>query len=280
MAPLTLVVLAAGLGTRFGGLKQLAPVGPNGEAIIDYSARDALAAGFEHAVVIVRSEIDEQVRAHLAQRWPRELAADFVLQDRDPIGIAHRREKPLGTAHATLATRSLVPGDFAVINADDHYGPEAYRLLAEFLRSGDRDAESLVGFRVRNTLLSPRPVTRALCRTDVDGRLLEIAEGTITTAEDGSLTWSDGTRQEQLGDDALVSMNCWGFRQSIFDRLAVAVDEFLRAGGADGSGEVLLPTVVGEMITEGRSVVVLPSDDLCLGITHADDVAVLQQSLR
>jgi NDP-sugar pyrophosphorylase family protein len=275
----TLLVLAAGLGTRFGGLKQLAPVGPNDEAIMDFSARDAATAGFGQAVVLVRSEIEDQIRDHIKERWPADLPVQYVLQDRDPLAIANPREKPLGTAHAVLAARNVLDGDFAVINADDHYGAQAYRLLCDFLTGSDRNAQSLVGFRVRNTLLSPRPVTRALCRADADHRLVEIAEGTITTAEDQSLSWSDGTRTEALAGDELVSMNCWGFRPSILDVLDRAVNDFLDAGGATGTAEVLLPTVVGEIVDDGATVTVLASDDQCLGVTHADDVDVLRRTL-
>src|SRR5437016_4121800 len=154
-----LVVLAAGLGTRFGGLKQLAPVGPNGEAIIDYAGAWAQAAGFERAVVIVRSEIEETVGAHLAERWPASFPYVLVCQDREKRVQGLTREKPLGTAHAVVAVRDQVDGPFAVVNADDLYAQDSYGLLAEHLASARERAHALVAFEVAKTLIGPRPVT-------------------------------------------------------------------------------------------------------------------------
>ena len=150
---LTLVVLAAGLGSRFGGLKQLAPVGPDGEAIPDYNARDAVAAGFDRAVVVVRTEIEAQMKAHVAARWPAELDVAFVAQDRDPVALRHPRLKPLGTTHAVLAAvgGAEVGGPFGVLNADDLYGHDALQLLAAHL--ANRDDHCLVGYAVANTIL-------------------------------------------------------------------------------------------------------------------------------
>jgi NDP-sugar pyrophosphorylase family protein len=250
--------MAAGMGVRFGGLKQLAPVGPAGEVFFDYSANDALAAGFERVVFVVRSEIEDPMRAHVRDRWPSRIPVEFVLQDRDPRNAGLDRTKPLGTAHAVLCTRPVVPDDFAVINADDLYGPHGYRLLAEHLRSSPPREHSLVGFQLIDTLPDTGdPVMRGLCETDANGYLVSITETEV-----------------RLGHpNALVSLNMWGFHPSIFDHLETAVDEFVTSPAASSKAEVLLPTVVGELVTRGDiAVKVLPGTDRWVGLTYSADL--------
>src|SRR5207248_146338 len=175
--------MAAGLGTRFGGLKQLAPVGPNGEAIVDYAGAWAQAAGFERAVVIVRSEIEETIGDHLEKRWPASFPHVLVCQDREKRVRGIRREKPLGTAHAVVAVAEHVDGPFAVVNADDLYAADSYGLLARHLTAATGSHHALVAFEVAKTLIGPRPVTRALCRADDDGRLIEVLEGKVNPGD-------------------------------------------------------------------------------------------------
>lgn len=270
MAELTVVVMAAGMGSRFGGLKQLAPVGPGGEAIIDHTVRLARTAGFTRAVVVVRAAIEEQVRTHLAERWPAGMELALVAQDGDERTAGLSRSKPLGTAHAVLVARPLVPGPFSVVNADDLYGPDAHRLLGEALAAG---TSALVAFRVDRTLLGERPVTRALVAAR-DGRLVAIDEGHV--GHEGGLSWSDGTRTVALAGDELVSMNCWGFQPAVFEVLEEAVARFLREG-APPAHEVLLPDVIREALRTGAlgEIAVLPTDDRCLGVTHPEDTALL-----
>src|SRR5205823_6509839 len=162
LRPMDLVVMAAGLGTRFGGLKQLAPVGRNGEAIVDYAGAWAQAAGFERAVVIVRSEIEETIGDHLEKRWPASFPHVLVCQDREKRVQDIRREKPLGTAHAVVTVAEHVDGPFAVVNADDLYAADSYGLLARHLTAATGSHHALVAFEVAKTLIGPRPVTRAL----------------------------------------------------------------------------------------------------------------------
>jgi NDP-sugar pyrophosphorylase family protein len=250
--------MAAGLGVRFGGLKQLAPVGPAGEVFFDYSAHDALEAGFDRVVFVVRSEIEQQMRAHVQDRWPARVPVEFVLQDRDPRNDGLDRTKPLGTAHAVLCTRPFVPDEFAVINADDLYGPNGYGLLAEHLRSSPPSEHSLVGFRLADTVPdTDDPVMRGVCEIDDSGFLVSITE----------------TEVRRGHRNVLVSMNMWGFHSSIFDHLEAAVDEFVKSPAASSKAEVLLPTVVGELVRRGEiAVKVLPATDRWVGLTYSADL--------
>jgi NDP-sugar pyrophosphorylase family protein len=264
----TLVVMAAGMGSRFGGLKQLAPVGPNGEAMFDYSAADAVAAGFRQAVVIVRKEIGDEIQDHIADAWPSELTVAYVYQE-----VPDGRTKPLGTAEAVLITRDLVPGPFTVLNADDLYGADAFRVVHREL-SADDDEHVLVGYHVNKTVMGPGTVTRGLVTVD-GGYLATVDESSVYVAENGDMS-VDGRR---LNGDELASTNFWGFRPSIFDVLEQAVETFLAAEGSAGS-EVLLPRVVDQAIREdGLRVRVAPTDARMLGITNADDLERVRQAL-
>ena len=282
----TLVLLAAGMGSRFGGPKQIAPIGPGGSALIDYAARDAMVAGFERLVLIVRGEIAEAVDAHVRRHWPAELGPEYVRQDLEPAAVAAvaaGRQKPLGTAHALVAAAPSLDGPFGVANADDLYGASAFAALADHLRQGGGHA--LVGYRLANTLLGDRPVNRALCEVDGDGNITDIVEGAVHVG-DGELTWrpigaSDDDARPMKGDEP-VSMNLWGFTPAILPVLKDALARF-EAGGRIAAGEELfLPNVVGEnLVSAGGDLVVtmLVSDDRCLGVTHPDDVPLLQETL-
>ena len=270
----TVVVMAAGLGTRFGGLKQLAPVGPDGEAIVDYSLAQAARAGFSRAVIIVRSEIEEAIAAHFEGRAPR-LDWQLVCQDRDPRAQVPGREKPLGTAHAVLCVRPVVDGPFAAINADDLYPDSVYEQMHGHL-SGAGEDHALVAFRVANTIVGTKPVSRARVLLDDHGHLLEVVEGKVVAADD-RLTWLHGEEQEELSGDELVSVNLFAFRHTIFDVLEPAVTAFLSSPRAAGPDEILLPDVVNDMVRSGRGVVgVLVNEGRVLGITHPDDVPVVR----
>jgi dTDP-glucose pyrophosphorylase len=248
--PSQLIVLAAGSGTRFGGVKQLAPVGPNGEAILDVLLARAEAAGFAGAVIVTSPAIEAQMREHLAVHCPK-LPVDVVLQ-----------RSPTGTADAVLAARDVVDGAFAVVNADDLYPAGAFAMIAEHLAS--EDGPTLVAFPAVKTLIGPRPVKRAVLDLDDDGRLVAIRESTVAPGSDA------------LVGHEWVSMNMWGFALSMFAVLARAVDEFAASGS---TGEVLLPDVVGALVLAGEAVHVLRCDEPCIGITYAEDVDVVRAAL-
>ncbi|HEX4822241.1 MAG TPA: NTP transferase domain-containing protein [Acidimicrobiales bacterium] len=248
-----LVVLAAGLGRRFGGIKQLAPVGPKGESIMDALLRRAEAAGFRDAIVVIRPEIEAEVDAHFTAHRPA-LAVTIVRQS-----VPATRNTPLGTADAVLQCRAAIDSPFAVVNADDLYPQGAFDLLAAHLSAHDEHA--LVAFRLRRTLVSDRPVSRALLSfDDVSGALRTIDE-------------RRNIEPALVSGDPWVSMNMWGFRTSILDDLATAVDEFVTSGS---TGEVLLPDVVGRLAARGTTVRVLRCDERCIGITYAEDVAIVR----
>jgi len=269
----TLVLLAAGMGSRFGGLKQLAPVGPDGEAIFDYTVRDAAAAGIEHVVLIVRDEIRAAIGEHVARRWPATLSVEWVTQE-----SPRHRAKPLGTAHAVLATRPAVDGPFLVLNADDHYGESSFPALADHLA---RTAEhALVGFRVSRTLLGDGAVNRGRVWAGPDGSVTGVAEGRVDRDPTGALTWTGAGRTDRLAGDEPVSMNLWGFQPSLYGWLQQAWDEFADAGLDHTDAELLLPTVVDAMIAGGETVRLLRTDEWCLGVTHADDLPRLQAVAR
>jgi CTP:molybdopterin cytidylyltransferase MocA len=275
------------MGSRFGGPKQIAPIGPGGSALIDYAARDAVAAGFRRLVLIVRGEIADAVESHVAQHWPGDLRPEYVRQDLEPAAVAATaagRAKPLGTAHALVAAAALLDGPFAVANADDLYGASAFTLLAEHLAAGGGHA--LVGYRLAHTLLGDRPVNRALCQVDPDGRLTGIVEGSVEVGEgDAELTWRPigASRDEALAmkGDEPVSMNLWGFTPAIVPILTEAFAAFESSGAIAAGEELFLPSVVGENLgpPTALDVTVLVTEAHCLGVTHPDDVPQLQATL-
>ena len=264
----SLVLLAAGMGSRFGGLKQLAPVGPCGEAIFDYTVRDAEAAGVSHVVVIVRPEIRAEIEQHVITAWPSSVDVDWVIQEVPPS-----RSKPLGTGHAVLATRPVVDGPFLVLNADDHYGAGCLPLVVAHLTESDEHA--LAGFKVSRTMLGEGPVNRGRVWVDADNAVTGVAEGRVTTHPDGSLTWEGAGQTDRLAGDEPVSMNLWGFQQSLYDWLEREWEAFMV--GEDN--EFLLPSVVDAMI-RAETVRLLPCDDWCLGVTHADDLPLIQAAAK
>jgi hypothetical protein len=289
MSAPTLVLLAAGMGSRFGGPKQIAPIGPGGSALIDYAARDAVAAGFGRLVLIVRGEIVEAVENHVQQHWPAELRPEYVRQDLEPAAmaaVAAGRVKPLGTAHALVAAEPLLDGPFAVANADDLYGAAAFSMLAGHLASGGGHA--LVGYRLANTLLGDRPVNRALCEVDPDGNVTAIVEGAvhISDGNGGGLTWRpigapESDARVMKGDEP-VSMNLWGFTPAILPVLREAFAEFSSGDRVAAGEELFLPNVVGERLRSaggGLTVTLIVRDGLFLGVTHPDDVPLLQETL-
>jgi hypothetical protein len=273
------------MGSRFGGPKQIAPIGPGGSALIDYAARDAVAAGFGRLVLIVRGEIIDAVESHIGQHWPGGLRPEYVRQDLEPAAVAAvaaGRAKPLGTAHALIAAADKLEGPFGVANADDLYGASAFAMLAEHLAGGG--GHTLVGYRLANTLLGDRPVNRALCEVDARGNVTGIVEGAVQVGDD-ELTWRPIGAPEEDGrpmkGDEPVSMNLWGFTPEILPVLTEAFARFEASGAIEAGAELFLPNVVGENLRSAGGnldVTMLVSDDRCLGVTHPDDVPLLQQT--
>jgi dTDP-glucose pyrophosphorylase len=264
--------MAAGLGSRFGGTKQLAEVGPSGEAVLDYTIADARAAGFGPVVLIVRRDLTDPVASHLA-RFHAD-AADFTLVCQDLEPTAPPRAKPWGTGHAVLSAAGHVQGPFAVVNADDFYGREAIAALARSLREeGGPGRFHLVGYRLAATLSPRGTVSRGVCAVDGDGRLTSIREHTaIARGGDGAIR-SGGFDGPILADDTLVSMNLWGLHASLFGPLAEGFGRFVAEHGEEGGAEFLLPEVIaGELASGAATVTVQATSTEWLGVTYPGDL--------
>jgi dTDP-glucose pyrophosphorylase len=282
-----LVVLAAGIGSRYGGLKQMDPVGPSGEFIVDYSIFDARRAGFGRVVFVIRRDIEEAFRATIGARVARHIAVDYAFQEVGDLPTGHAvppgRVKPWGTGHAVLAAAARVAEPFAVINADDFYGRESYAVLHRFLTAtaSDPTAFAMVGFTLRGTLSEHGTVARGICRTRADGRLERIEE-TLNIERRGAAV---ACPSRALDGGETVSMNMWGFKPSVFPRLRDGFERFLVAAGGDLKAEYYLPTAIQGLMDAGRATVtVLTTSSAWMGVTNREDrttvVAQITEKIR
>ena len=285
--PQTLVVLAAGMGSRYGGLKQIDPMGPSGETILDYSVFDALRAGFSKVVFIIRPDFEAEFRNNVSSKFEHLVDVEYAFQtlDKLPSGwsVPAGREKPWGTTHAILCAADVVKENFAVINADDFYGQESYAVLNNELSSVDSFANtfSMVGFTLRNTLSDHGSVARGVCTTSENGLLTHIDEMTNLSREgSGALyTRDDGSVLSLTGDEP-VSMNMWGFTPRLFDHLDRVFQEFLRTSGTELKSECFIPLTVGQLITEKHvTCKVLRSNSTWFGVTYKEDKEIVQGSI-
>ncbi len=282
-----LVILAAGIGSRYGGLKQVDPVGPGGEIVIDYSIYDALRVGFEKIVFVIRRDIEEAFRATIGQKFEERADVHYVFQELDalPDGftVPADRTKPWGTGHAVLVARDVIDEPFAVINADDFYGQRAYQLLHDHLAHvEDESTYALVGFALRNTLSEFGSVARGICTVDPDHYLRSVVE--LTAIErDGERAIShqpDGTRTILTGDE-WVSMNMWGFTPSLMGYLESGFEAFLRNGADNPKAEYFLPAAIDGLIqTNTVRTRVLPTPDSWFGVTYQEDKPHVVRSVQ
>jgi len=278
----TLLVLAAGMGSRYGGLKQLDPVGPSGETVLDYGVYDAVRAGFGRVVFIIRREFDTQFRDQVGVKYAGELAVDYAYQSLDalPSGyhVAEGREKPWGTGHAVWCARDQLDGPFAVINADDFYGADSFAQLARFLKTQPPENASvaraaMVGFELKNTLSENGAVSRGICRVDsATGQLQSIEEHT------GILASEVGSKPDaRYSGDEITSMNCWGFGSptaAFLGELDTQLRAFLDAQGQELKSEFYLPSAVSALIAQGQATVqLLPTTSHWFGVTYREDRA-------
>lgn len=281
--PLTLLVMAAGMGSRYGGLKQIDPVGPSGETIMDYSIYDALRSGFERVLFVIRRQIEEPFKRTIGERFENRIAVDYAFQELDALPqkfcLPEGRTKPWGTAHAVLAAADAIPGPFAVINADDFYGTTSYHELARQLRSRSEDC-AMVGFMLRNTLSEFGTVARGVCEVSEDGYLQSVVE--LTQIEhSGDSIHNNGINARKLSGDETVSMNMWGFTPPIFVELQREFRSFLERTGPDLRSECYLPDAVNRIVTAGRGrVKVLRTPDTWFGTTYREDHARVTESIR
>ncbi len=288
-----LVVLAAGLGSRYGGLKQMDPVGGHGQSIIDYSLFDARRAGFERVIFVITKELEADFRETVGARASRGMEVRYAFQDMADLPRGYHvpfgRQKPWGTTHAVLAARELIDGPFAVINADDCYGPEAFRVIFDYLSHHQDRPDcfqyAMVGYHLRSTVTEHGSVARGVCRLSPDGLLEEIVERTKIEkdGDGGRFTEDGGQTWEHLPGDTLVSMNFWGFQHSFLreaqERFPVFLDRILDENPA--RGECYLPLLVDDMLRRGRAQVrVLSSADRWYGVTYREDKPSVVQALR
>lgn len=287
-----LVIMAAGMGSRYGGLKQIDPVDGQGDILMDFSIYDARRAGFQKVVFIIKKENEQVFRQAIGERIERYMDVSYVFQELDALpegfDVPAGRVKPFGTGHAVLCCRDVLDGPFAVINADDYYGRRAFGQLYHFLANHSDDEKyryCMVGYILGNTLTDNGHVARGVCRTDDSGYLLGIQErthiekrpGGAAYTEDDGMTWTD------IDVDSVVSMNMWGFSPSILQELERRFPAFLRQGLQENplKCEYFLPSVVGELLAEGKaSVEVLKSPDQWHGVTYQEDKAVVAEAIR
>lgn len=285
MASPTLLVMAAGMGSRYGGLKQIDPVGPAGETIIDYSIYDALRAGFGKLVFVIRKDIEKPFKEIVGARFEKRVPVEYVFQELDklPPGFAvpTGRTKPWGTTQAVLMAREVIREAFAVINADDFYGAESYRVLADHLISDSEDY-AMVGFILRNTLSDFGSVARGVCRVSDEGYLERIEELTnIERDKNGAKNTAPGGVVTPLSGNEPVSMNFWGFTPRVFAQLDEVFHGFLRRSGNELKTESYVPAAVGELVTaEQANVKVLHSADPWFGVTYREDRPRVVDSIR
>ena len=274
----TLLVLAAGMGSRYGGLKQIDGLGPNGETIMDYSVYDALRAGFGKVVFVIREDFADDFKARVLAKYEGKIACEVCYQsiDKVPQGYAYnpQRTKPWGTNHAILMGKELINEPFAVINADDFYGRESFKVLADFLfnQEGKQGQYCMVGYRVVNTLSENGSVSRGVCTTDENGYLTDVVERTHIESVGGKVVFTEDGKDTVIDPATPVSMNMWGFTPEYFNYTEEAFKAFLKERGQELKSEFYIPTLVNELITSGRATCrVLDTPSHWFGVTYAED---------
>lgn len=287
MNDIALVIMAAGIGSRYGaGIKQLQKVGPQGEIIIDYSIHDALEAGFTKVIFIIRKDIEAEFKEVIGSRIEKTCPVEYVYQDKDdlPEGFScpPDRVKPWGTGHAILACRKVLDVPFAVINADDYYGKTAFNNVYRFLRehTNTKGQYCMAGFQIKNTLSENGTVTRGICETNAANELVKVVEtGGIQRMQSGQICCENGT---VLAEETPVSMNLWGLTPEFLKVLQDQFTEFLQqTDPADVKAEYLLPSVIDQMLKDGKaSVQVLPTPDKWFGVTYAEDKDSVVEAFR
>lgn len=284
---LTLVILAAGMGSRFGGLKQVEPIGPNGEFIIDYSIYDAILAGFTKVVFIIKEENYELFRSTVGSRIENKIPVEYVFQDvldvPEGVVVPSERVKPWGTGHAVLACRDKVDSNFVMINSDDFYGRDAYLKIKEFFdNNNDEDNYAMVAFRVINTMTENGSVKRGVCES-CDNYLTNIIESSIEKVDDKIMASPlDGRESFEVDKNALVSMNFFGFTRKMFDALENGIIKFFEENKNDlVKCEYLIPDIVfDEIKNNNKKVTVLESTDKWLGVTYKEDKEFVVSNLN
>jgi len=284
----TLLILAAGIGSRFGGLKQAEGVGPSGEAILDYSIYDAIQAGFRKVVFVIRKDILEDMQRIFFDKWKDKIEVDYIFQEVNDLPGGYKcpegRTKPWGTGHAIWCAREKVREPFCMINADDFYGRKSYELAAAFLKNMDNllyGRYALIGYILKNTLSEHGYVSRAECRTSPEGLLNSITERLKIKREGDVVVYQDEQEGSRvISEDTLVSMNIWGFMPSLFNYLEEGLLDFLKDNSSSVKAEFLLPNVIDKLIKSGTvEIPVLPTGAKWFGMTYKEDLEMVRGKL-
>ncbi|MBQ6702737.1 MAG: NTP transferase domain-containing protein [Clostridia bacterium] len=286
-----LIIMAAGMGSRFGGLKQVTPLGPSGELIIDYSIHDAMAAGFERIVFVIKHEIEDIFKDFIGNRIEKIVQTDYVFQELDELpegySIPEGRVKPYGTAHAVWCCRDVVKGPFMVINSDDYYGKDCFKLIYDFITKPVNDGIkhlAMAGYILENTLTENGTVSRGVCEIDSNYKIVDLVERTKIAIRDGQpmYTEDDGNTWTALDRKSYVSMNCWGYPAGMFDLFDRELRVFLDGISSNPlKGEFYLPMMADKITKEGiADITVLPVSDKWFGVTYAEDKPKVMAALK
>lgn len=283
----TLLIMAAGMASRFGSMKQIQQFGPGGETIMDYSIYDAIKAGFEKVVFIIRKDFAEDFKNIFEPKLQGKIKTEYVYQEMDAYTEGHQapadRTKPWGTSHAILCAKPVINEPFAVINADDFYGQDAFKKAYEFLLNECNDQTyALVGYQLENTLSENGSVSRGVCEVDADNNLVQINERLKVYAEDGKIVYeeTDGSKHE-IGETAKASMNFWCFAPSLFPFLQEEFRNFLQQSGQELKSEFLIPYSADRFIKTGKGVIkVIPTAAQWFGVTYKEDAPVVKSKLE
>ncbi|MBR3816162.1 MAG: nucleotidyltransferase [Clostridia bacterium] len=291
MSKTTLIIMAAGMGSRYGGLKQIDPIGPGGEIILDYSVYDAVKAGFDKVIFVIKEEIEKDFKEIIGNKFDGVVDIDFAYQDINnlPVGftVPEGRVKPWGTGHAVLSCKGMIDGPFAVINADDYYGRETFELIYNELNKekaeGDRYEFCMVGFRVENTLTENGTVARGVCQTNGEDYLTDIVERTKIAIRDGKIMFTEDEESwTEIPEGTTVSMNCWGFTPAMMDELENRFAACLERNKDNMlKCEYFLPFVVDELLKEDKAEVkVLSTKEKWYGVTYKEDKEAVVNAIR
>jgi NDP-sugar pyrophosphorylase family protein len=282
----TLLILAAGMASRYGSMKQIDGFGPNGETIIDYSIHDAIKAGFGKISFIIREEFLDSFKGIFEPKLKGRVETDYVFQSYDlkPFGIDKtiERAKPWGTAHAVLAARNQVHEPFCVINADDYYGYDAFEKMAKFLTTEANDhTYSLVGYQIDKTLSDYGSVSRGVCKVNDEGNMVEVNERTeVYFTDGGKVAYKDATGEHPLPNDTRVSMNFWGFTPAVFKQTEEMFKKFVEANENNPKAEFFIPLAADELIKSGQATFkVIPTSSKWFGVTYKEDKPIVQKSI-
>ncbi|MCP4263362.1 MAG: nucleotidyltransferase [Planctomycetes bacterium] len=284
----TLLILAAGMGTRYGGLKQIDPIGPSGEIIIDYSIYDAVNAGFGKIVFVIRHRFEDEFKEKISSKFNNLAETVYAYQEVntcvDGFEVPKDRDKPWGTGHAILVACDLIHEPFAVINADDYYGPGAFKAISQFLTKKDLSSSdyAMVGYTLRDTLSEYGTVSRGVCQCDEQMFLRRIIERKkVEKTSIGARYFEEDGTEHILTGNEVVSRNIWGFQPSIFHHLKVRFGKFLEERSYERNSELFIPTVVDELIEKEKAKVkVLHANDNCFGVTYRRDAAIASNCVR